>query len=76
MRSGGEALTGVKLRLQFFVLDHPDLQLNLDDFERTDVPGGSIQRRPIHCRKLPRGQIEHVRSAAAKLCQQDYAKQP
>src|SRR5271165_1625828 len=70
LKSGGEALTGIKLGLQFFVLDHPDLQLHPNDFERADVPRGSIQGRSIYRRKFPRGQIEHMRSAAAKLCQQ------
>jgi len=30
-RSGSEALNGIQLRLQLFVFDHPNLQLNLDD---------------------------------------------
>ena len=59
-----------KLRFQLFFLDHPDLQLHLDDLERTDVAGGGVQRRPIHRRQLPRRQIEDMRRAAAKLRQQ------
>ena len=71
LKSGGEALVAAKLCLQFFFLDHPDLQLHLDNLERTDVPGGGIERRHIHCRKPPRRQIEDVRSAAAELCQKE-----
>ena len=61
----------VKLGFQFLFLDHPDLQLHLDDFERTDVARGGVQGRYIHRRKLPRREIEDMRSAAAKLRQQE-----
>jgi hypothetical protein len=68
--SGGEALAAAKLRFQFFFFDHPDLQLHLDDFKRADVPGGGVQGGYIDRRKLPRGKIEDMRSAAAKFCEQ------
>ena len=68
--SGGEALAAAKLRFQLFFFDHPDLQLHLDDFERTDVARGGIQRGYIDRRKRPRSWIEDVWSAAAKFRKQ------
>ncbi len=67
---GGEALVAGKMGFQFLVLDHPDLQLHLDDFERADVACGGVQGRSVHRRHIPRRQIEEVRGAAAKLRQQ------
>src|ERR1700677_1024921 len=69
--SGGEALVAGKMGFQLLVLDHPDLQLHLDDFERTDVARGGVQGRSIHRRYLSRREIEEVRGAAAKLRQQE-----
>ena len=68
--SGGEALAAAKLRFQLFFFDHPDLQLHLDDFQRTDVACGGIQRGYIDRRKRPRSWIEDVWSAAAKFRKQ------
>jgi hypothetical protein len=70
MKSGREALQGGHVCLQFVLFDHPDLQLDLDDFERTDIPGGGIEGRSVHCGEAPRREIEYMRSAAAQLGQQ------
>jgi hypothetical protein len=51
--SGREALVAGELGFQLVVLDHPDLQLNLDDFQRTDVARGGVESRAIHRRQRP-----------------------
>src|SRR6202034_1737738 len=68
--SGCEALVAGELDFQFLVLDHPDLQLDLDDFQRTDVARGGVESRAIHRRQRPGRSVENVWGAAAKLGQQ------
>jgi hypothetical protein len=62
-------MAAARLSCHLFFLNHPDLQLHFDDFERTDVPGGGVQACPIHCREPARRRIENMRSTAAEFGQ-------